>query len=242
MSVGGAQNPVTRKLPITSRVWQALWRFWATDQGLSFFLVLLILGAFVLPPLVAAWPFGGLVADIGFSLLLVAGAAALSERRWTLVAVSMIVTAALLVRWTTHLAPSAELGVWNAVSSLVTLGLFAVVVLGQVFRRGPVSGHRILGAIAVYLLLGMIWANAYELVALLHPGAFSGAVESGGVASAFMYYSFVTLTTMGYGDILPVHPIARSLAISEALTGQLYLAILIARLVSQGLQSRGEDG
>ncbi len=90
----------------------------------------------------------------------------------------------------------------------------------------------------MYLLLGFIWAHAYELVALWHPGAFAGAVDG---SLPWTYYSFVTLTTVGYGDITPVHPLARAVAVLEALTGQLYLAIMLARLVSLELQSR-RDG
>ena len=77
-------------------------------------------------------------------------------------------------------------------------------------------------------------------MALWHPGAFAIAF-AGRSSNQWTYYSFVTLTTMGYGDIMPVHPLARALAVLEALTGQLYLAILLARLVSLEIQSR-RDG
>jgi hypothetical protein len=86
--------------------------------------------------------------------------------------------------------------------------------------------------VAAYLLLGLGWALAYELVALLDAGAFSGTGLAGSPRYPFVYFSFVTLTTLGYGDVTPVHPVARSLAIAEGLTGQLYPAILLARLVS----------
>ena len=108
----------------------------------------------------------------------------------------------------------------------------AMVVLAQTFRAGPVNRHRIEGAVAAYLLLGLAWALAYELVGLLAAGAFSGTGRSGPERPDLVYFSFVTLTTVGYGDVTPVHPVARSLAVAEALTGQLYPAILLARLVS----------
>jgi hypothetical protein len=107
-----------------------------------------------------------------------------------------------------------------------------VVVLGQTLRSGPVTFHRIQGAVAAYLLLGVLWAQLYSLTALLRPGAFSGAVNVADGPRAWLYFSFLTLTTVGYGDVLPVHPAARSLAMLEAVVGPLYLAILIARLVS----------
>ena len=97
------------------------------------------------------------------------------------------------------------------------------------------------GAGAVYLLLGLTWASAYELLHILRPEVWTGAASEAPVSQTWIYYSFVTLTTMGYGDITPVHPVARSLAILEAVTGQLYLAITLARLVALHIKS-GEQG
>jgi hypothetical protein len=119
-----------------------------------------------------------------------------------------------------------------ALGSLVSLSLMAIVVLAQAFRAGPVNVHRIQGAVAAYLLLGMAWGSAYQLVAALSPGAFASASTAAIGSRSWIYFSFVTLTTVGYGDMTPVHPVARSLAVMEALTGQLYPAILLARLVS----------
>jgi Ion channel len=220
---------------MTRKVWQALLRFWITDRGLSVFLALLIVVVFVLPVLVPVGLFGKFIADLLFSLLLVAGVAAVSERRWAFVTVSAVAAAALFVRWTNWLlpaVPAANLAEWHALSRLVSFGLFSLVVLAQVFRRGPITVHRIQGAVAVYLLLGLAWAGAYDLLALHRPDAFAGAVGAQDTHQRWLYYSFVTLTTMGYGDITPVHPVARSLAVLEALVGQLYPAILLARLVS----------
>jgi Ion channel len=163
-----------------------------------------------------------------------------ADRPRAVLIVSVIMVAALLVRWASWLFPTADLAVWREISTLVTLVALCCVVLALVLRRGPITTRRIEGAIAVYLLLGFSWAQAYELVALWHPGAFTGAVDGRG-SLPWTYYSFVTLTTMGYGDIMPVHPLARAGAVLEALTGQLYLAIMLARLVSLELQSR-RDG
>jgi hypothetical protein len=222
------------------RVGAGLTRFWAADRGLSLFLALLVAVVFVLPVFGRLGPLGSLAGDIAFSALLVAGALSLPERRWLRWAVPPFAAIALLIRWAGVATASDDLTAWRELSTLVTLMLFTVVVAGQVYRSGPVSHHRILGAVAVYLLLGLMWASAYALVHQLHPAAFTGAVGETPVAQIWIYYSFVTLTTVGYGDITPVHPVARSLAIGEALTGQLYLAITLARLVSLHVGMHGK--
>jgi Ion channel len=111
------------------------------------------------------------------------------------------------------------------------------VLLAQVFRAGPVNSYRVQGAIAVYLLFGAGWAHAYHLTAILHPGSFNAPSGNMSTPLDWTYFSFVTLSTLGYGDITPVHPIARVLAAGEALAGQLYLAVLIARLVAMEVVS-----
>ena len=214
-------------------------RFWADDRGLSIFLAAMV-AIIVVPALGPVGLPGRLLGDALVSLMLVSGAAAVADRPRAVLIVSVIMVAALLVRWASWLFPTADLAVWREISTLVTLVALCCVVLALVLRRGPITTRRIEGAIAVYLLLGFSWAQAYELVALWHPGAFTGAVDGGG-SLPWTYYSFVTLTTMGYGDIMPVHPLARAGAVLEALTGQLYLTILLARLVSLELQSR-RDG
>jgi Ion channel len=214
-------------------------RFWTDDRSLSVFLAALI-AIIIVPALVPVGLPGRFLGDALVSLMLISGTAAVADRPRAVVIVSAIAAAALLVRWAAWLFPAADLAVWREVATLVTLVALSFVVLALVVRRGPITIRRIEGAIAVYLLLGFTWAQAYELVALWHPGAFSAAVESMD-SRALTYYSFVTLTTMGYGDIMPVHPLARALAVLEALTGQLYLTILLARLVSLELRSRQGD-
>ena len=225
---------------MTREMKPALSDFWTEGRGLSIFLAALV-AMIIVPALMPDWLLTGrFLADALFSLILVSGAAAVADRSQTLSAVSVIAVAALLVRWASFLFPAVGLAVWREIATLVSLVALSGVTLALVFRPGPVTTRRIEGAISVYLLLGFTWAQAYELVALWHPGAFAIAV-AGRNSNQWTYYSFVTLTTMGYGDIMPVHPLARALAVLEALTGQLYLAILLARLVSLGEQSR-HDG
>ena len=128
-----------------------------------------------------------------------------------------------------------ESGLYNL--HLVILIVFYIwvtwLVIGQVLFSGPVDSNKIVGAICVYLLLGLIWALCYLLIAQLVPGAYNGLEQAPWYEnfSAVAYYSYVTLTTLGYGGISPVVPIARFLVYMEAITGGLYMAILVASLV-----------
>jgi Ion channel len=217
-----------------SRPWRALRRFWEHDPGLSILLGLLLLLVFVIPPFMDPGEERAPVVDAVFTLLLFAGVAGLRVGPGVRALLLVVALVAAVARWWPGAGAAA-----TALSSAVSMGMLALVVLVQTFRGGPVSVHRVQGAVAAYLLLGLVWGYGYELVAALHPGAFASALATPGEDRSLIYFSFVTLTTVGYGDVTPVHPAARSLALMEALTGQLYPAILLARLVTLHTQGEG---
>ena len=130
---------------------------------------------------------------------------------------------------------------WVLVSQVVFFGWATVCLLRLVLQAGPVDNDRMLGAVAVYLMLALVAARLFCLVEVLAPGSYAQGGE-GLVATelvdALHYFSLVTLSTLGYGDVTPVTPLARNLACLEAVLGQLYLAILVARLV--GLRMGGQ--
>jgi uncharacterized membrane protein len=214
---------------------------WSSEWSLTAFLVLLVVTLFIILPLSHLLGAGRLPVSVFFSLLLISGVAAVSEHRVTTLLVTGLVIVTLGLRWATHLVSNREIELAGVVSALVCIGLLAGVVILQVFRKGPITWHRIQGAVAVYLLMGLMWALAYELVLLQVPGAFQPAglgERQGALMPNLVYFSFVTLTTVGYGDITPVHLIVRSLSNLEALVGQLYPAVLIGRLVAMELSAR----
>ena len=204
-------------------------------------LVFLCLVLFVGAPLSDIGSAGQFVFDLLFSLLLLSGVIFVAQRALVTVAVAVLTTAALVLRWATFHAPDSPLQIWSFALTIVLLSILAGLVLWQAFREGPITAYRIQGAVVVYLLVGVAWATAYEVIYLYSPGAFQFAnrgPDDVRHAHGLLYYSFVTLTTVGYGDITPVLPVARSLAMCEALIGQLYPAILIARLVSMRISAR----
>ncbi len=119
-----------------------------------------------------------------------------------------------------------------AVAEMLFMMVVAFSLLGQVFSPGAITLDRIAGAISVYFLIGLSWGLLYLTLESLSPGSFQGQLTGqGDHAADLIYYSFVTLTTLGYGEITPVTAIARSSALLEATLGVLYMATLVARLV-----------
>ncbi len=219
-----------------------LGRLWVTDVGITTLVASLLIYIFFLYPLAGpGWV--RLVTNIIFSLILIAGAITVSRNRIFRTLVFSWGLLNFVFLWTRYLFPYQPLVFATDCLSLAFLVLLTFLILSQAFREGPTTSHRIMGAVAAYLLLGVIWSLAYDLIVLGIPGAFNiqapstpGGRES--LRSDLFYFSFVTLTTTGYGDIVAVHPIARMLVILEGVTGQLFPAILIARLVSLHVQSK----
>ncbi len=217
-------------------------RFWSTDLSLTALLIFLCLHLFVVLPLGHLELGGRILVSLLYSLILVSGVGAVAKNRMTTVLVGGVVLIGLVVHWVRLSHESRALGFWDACVSTLFCGLLVLVVLVQVFSEGPITSQRIQGAVAVYLLLGLGCAFGYELINIRCPPAFAPAMAeagpSDGLTLRLVYFSFVTLTTTGYGDITPVHPFARSVAVFEALIGQLFPTILLARLVSMELYYR----
>ncbi len=217
-------------------------RLWTTDVGLTTLLVSLLTYIFFLNPLLEpGW--ARLLGNVFFSIILIVGAITVSRHRVLRTLVFSWGLLTFIFLWTWYLFPYRTLVYVNTCLALVFLVLLTVLILGQAFREGPTTSHRIMAAVAAYLILGVIWSLAYYLIALRIPEAFSvqGAVGPGdgeALRLHLFYFSFITLTTLGYGDIVPVHPMVRMLVILEGIAGQLFPAILIARLVSLQVQSK----
>jgi len=204
---------------------------WSSDYGLHLLLISLLAAMFVAPALVAARVLHPIAVDVFFSVVVVSGVMAVAGRRVPVVTI-LLALVTIAVRWAHLGLATPRLAIIDGVFSAVMVAILAVLILAQVFRAGPVTVHRIEGAVAVYLLIGVLWGTAYRVVAILEPAAFMTSFGPLSDAASLYYFSFVTLTTVGFGDIIPVTQAARGLTMVQALTGQLYPAILIARLVS----------
>ena len=122
---------------------------------------------------------------------------------------------------------------------LTMIVLTTVAAVGHALGRGVVDRERVLAALDAYLLAGLVFGVVYWQIDRLRPGALVHSGFSELDLSSAIYFSFVTIATLGYGDVLPVGPLARGLAVVECVSGQMYLTVLVARLVS--LYARQQD-
>lgn len=195
---------------------------------------------FLVAPLHAA----GLIAaeNYGFALVLVlAGCVLVVSGRPTAAAVMLLALGLATAAAVLRVQQRSRLDIYLDAIAWATIGITLIWVVSRaVFGPGHVNYHRVIGAILLYLTIGLTFVPLYTFVGLLAPDAFTGLTISDdpSLASHLIYFSFVTLTTIGYGDIVPVHPLARSLCNLEGIIGQLYPATLLARLVTLELEGR----
>ena len=212
-----------------------------SDPLLTALTVLLVVMLFVIAPLQALGIFVFQAFELVFAIVLMAGVFVMSGSRTAVVAMLaalvMATTGAIFrLKAPSLLDVNLFAGAW-----LITGITLACVVAPAVFGPGRVTYHHIMGAVLLYLTVAIIFVALFTFIGTLVPKAFSGMSleDSPALASNLVYFSFTTLTTTGYGDIFPVHPIARSLCNLEGIFGQLYPATLLARLVTLEIAGRG---
>ena len=219
-----------------------LQHYWENDWSLTALLVSLCAQFFVIAPLTELGYDVGPIGSIVFTLLLLSGVFAVARSGVTTILFSAVALIAVAVHLTRYTSFGAHWLLADAVSSFVASGLLAAIVFVQVFRAGPITIRRIQGAIAAYMLIALMFAAIYVCIDVQQSGCLrwhaADPRRRPHPTGRFAYFSFCTLTTVGYGDIVAVHPFARSMAMLEALIGQLFPAVLLARLVSLEIEER----
>lgn len=211
------------------------YHFWIKETGLSSMLVLLFIMHFILIPL-----FGGsssfiIILNIFWMLLLLAGIYSLGRSKKQSIYISLIPFLFIIFNWINIYNKSSFVLIADFVLTIATVSLLIILVLVKVFEPGPVTASKIIGSIVVYMLLANLWCVIYLFLLQQIDGSFQLAVSPFKINSNqanFMYFSYITITSTGYGEIVPLHPIVRSLVEVEAFVGVLYPVILIGRLVS----------
>jgi hypothetical protein len=210
------------------------------DPLLTALTIILVLLIFVFAPLHAADIVHTQEIGVAIAVILVIGVLLMSGSMPAVVAMMAAIALSVLAAALPDKDDSKLIVLLNAVSWL-TLGFALLwVVASRVFAPGEITYHRVIGAILLYLIIGLVFVSLFAAVGLMAPKAFSGiqVSDNPALASELIYFSFVTLTSIGYGDMYPVHPIARSLCNIEGILGQLYPATLLARLVTLELEYR----
>ena len=189
---------------------------------------LMLLGLFY--PFIAYFQLTGLALLLKLisTLILVSGIYALGDNRRHFLVAAVMIVPAIVLDWTETFWPSQPLELLVTFFQIAALSFVAFHILGFALRAGRVDAAKIDAAVCVYLLIGVIWQDLYILTQQFIPGSFEEASLTSG---DFLYFSFITLSTLGYGDITPLNGPAQALAYTEAILGQLYLTILVARLV-----------
>jgi hypothetical protein len=198
-----------------------------------------LLGALILlivtSPFVMELPQGRVIESALLTLVLLSAVLAVRGRRRTLIAACALVVPAVLSNWLWHVLPDIATRELSLVAGIVFVVFVIVQLLRFILQAPRVNADVFAAAVSTYLLLGLVWSFAYTLVGRRTPGAFIFTVnpDSNRAMAGFeaLYFSFATLTSVGYGDIVPVANVARMLAMTEAITGVFYLALLVARLV-----------
>lgn len=205
---------------------------WTTGHGLYTLLGLLLFGIFVSPWLIEKGLFSDLLIEVVFALILITGVFTIPCSSRTLkCGILLLGFFAVAIRILDKYNQSNfAIVILDNTVGVITLIAFSVLLTKHFLVDKALLRHRITAAVAVYLIFGVLFARLYEMIDLLNPSAFNSEHLH---LFSFIYFSFVTLTTMGYGDIVPVGVAARSLAMLEGITGQLYMVILISSLVSE---------
>ena len=224
---------------------------WFLTGRRRFLFLLIFLMVFIfLGPFLTMHDKGLSLYDGLFTGVLILGVYSASQRKAFLVIALAILVPAVALIWVDYFDPSTSFAVPRYILSILFFTFIAGTILAHVLRAEQVTFDKICAALCSYLLIGLVWAILYSLLELLEPGTFlaGGEVISRGDVAAFrgvglgqaIYFSFTTLTTLGYGDITGATQVARNLCVLEALIGQIYLVVLVARLVGMEI-SHGAD-
>lgn len=196
------------------------------------FLLISILCLLLLTPIFKGFIGIRILMDAFITAILIFGTYAASRKIYITITAASLALPMLVSIWISHFVDTLFLIFVGDCFGIAFLAFLVVVILLFIFGEHEVTTNVIYASIVVYLLIAIMWAFVYSVLESIQPGSFTigeGQIDIG--KRLYIYYSFVTITTLGYGDITPTTDLANSFSFLEAITGQLYLTILIARLV-----------
>jgi voltage-gated potassium channel len=204
-------------------------------QGKFLYLLVSLLLFLLLAPFFYGTFIGLIIMDIAYSVVLLAAVFAVGEKRQMFTLALVLALPTIAARWLNYFLQNDPLALVGKSLAILFLVFIAITVLFHVLKDEEVTADKIYGALVVYLLIGITWGLLFTVIEGIRPQSFLlGDFQRANIrdmSTHFTYYSFVTLTTLGYGDITPLTPTAKAFSFVEAVFGQIYIAVLIARLV-----------
>ncbi len=211
------------------------------DPSLTALLIVQVLITFVIIPASAAGESLPPSVPVVLLLTVMSIVVFMAEGRWSVFAGVGLLAASGVVGYMERGVPGLTARIVAVVMSLLDYAALSYIIWRAVFGPGTINAHRIRGAVVLYLNIGLMFASVDRIIAETVPGAYHGIpplTDLRAFNAAMTYFSFTTLTTLGYGDITPVYPVARSIAMLEAIIGLLFPSTLLARIVMLDMESR----
>ncbi len=208
------------------------------------FLLISIIGFLLLGPIFEEFIKIRIIMDIFLTITLISGIYAISKRKSIVIVAAFLTLPLFMSTWSNYFVENSSINFIGNCFGILFAAFTLIVIFSFIFRENEVTLNVICAAIVVYLLAAIMWAFIFTVLENIQPGSFTlaeGHMKFKDSRFLFIYYSFVTITTLGYGDIYPLTSKACSLSFLEAVFGQMYLAVIIARLVGiQITQSIGK--
>ena len=205
-------------------------------------LLCLIAGLLVLEPILNRFVAAYIFLDILLTAIVILMAYIISNKRGYLIAGFLLAITMLASWWLQYADPNMSIAAIGVIAGILLIALVIANLLGFVLKSTDVNREVIYTAILLYLLAALLWTFVYTLIEIVDPMSFNIELsQPKDYLSEFQYYSFVTITTLGYGDITPVTEVAKAFSVFEAVVGQIYLVVVVAWLVGMYVSKKSNS-
>ena len=208
-----------------------------------FFLLIMILSMIVAAPFIGDYSGYRFVVDMVATGVLIAAMYAISEKKHHLILAAFLVVPTIVTLWIDYFMKAKWAFITSEICGILFYGFCMVHIFNYIRRQKEVTREVIFASVIVYLLIAVVWSDLYQILESFTPGSFSipdGPIQYKRIL--FLYFSLVTITTLGYGDMTPLTDQAAGLAAVEALIGQMYLVVMVAWLVGMYVSRRSKEG
>ncbi len=204
-------------------------------------LLCLMLGLLVLVPILSRFVTARIFLEIFLTAIVISMAYTISRKKGYLIVGVLLAIVTLAALWSQYFFPNRSIAAIGMIAGALFIGGVIIGMLRFVLKSAEVNREIIYAAILLYLMAALMWAFVYTFLELIDPASFN--IDLGhpqGYLLVFQYYSFVTITTLGYGDITPVTEVAKAFSVLEAVVGQLYLVVAVAWLVGMYVSKKSK--